>query len=345
MKDKDLGISINQTLVVKGPDAVDSTYRQKLESFHTETTKISGVKNMASGTNVPGDEIFWTRGIHRIRGNTEAGMIVYNVGIDHYYIPSFDLEILAGRNFSKDFNDDDKVIMNRALSEVLDFADPEEAIGKNMNLGGDTLEIAGVIDDYHQMSLKNNKAPLVFRLVSANNYFAYKINSDSYREVLEDIEAEGEVFFSGNPFDYFFLDEFFDKQYDKDRQFSQVFSIFSFLAIFVACMGLFGLASFMTSQRTKEIGIRKALGSTVQGIVTLLSSGFAKLVLISNLFALPLAWWLMDKWLQSFPYHTDVSIPVLIFSGLLVVIIAMLSVSYQTVKAALLNPANTLRYE
>ena len=117
------------------------------------------------------------------------------------------------------------------------------------------------------------------------------------------------------------------------------------MAIFVACMGLFGLASFMTSQRTKEIGIRKALGSSVQGIVALLSSGFAKLVLVSNLFALPLAWWIMDKWLQSFPYHIKVSFVVLALSGFLVIIIALLSVSFQTIKAALINPASTLRYE
>jgi len=117
------------------------------------------------------------------------------------------------------------------------------------------------------------------------------------------------------------------------------------MAIFVACMGLFGLASFMTAQRTKEIGIRKALGSSVQSIVALLSSGFAKLVLISNLIALPLGWWLMNSWLQGFPYHIDLSITVLILSGLLVVFIAMVSVSFQTIKAALVSPANTLRYE
>ena len=186
---------------------------------------------------------------------------------------------------------------------------------------------------------------MVLRLTTSNSFFVYKIESSNYQKVLEDIENGWAVFFPGNPFDYFFLDEFFNRQYDSDRRFSSVFSIFSFLAIFVACMGLFGLASFMTSQRTKEIGIRKALGSSVNAIVVLLSSGFAKLVLVSNLFALPLAWWLMDQWLQTFPYHINVSITVLILSGLLVVFIALVSVSFQTIKAALVNPANTLRYE
>jgi putative ABC transport system permease protein len=345
MKNKELGINIHQTLVIKGPGAIDSTYNQRLESFHTETTRITGIQSMSASSNVPGDEIFWTRGIRRTSGNTDAGMTVYIVGMDHNYIPSFNINLLAGRNFSKDFNDDKKVILNRSLSQVLDFASPEEAIGQRVNLGGDTLEIAGVIEDYHQMSLKNDKAPIVFIPINANAYFSFKIETDNYRNVLADIESEWADFFPGNPFDYFFLDEFFNRQYDKDKQFSQVFTIFSFLAIFVACMGLFGLASFLTSQRTKEIGIRKALGSTIEGIVALLSGGFAKLVLISNVFALPIAWWMMDTWLQSFPYHIDVNVIVLLLSGLLVVLIALLSVSFQTVKAALLNPANTLRYE
>lgn len=345
MRNKDLGININQTLVIKGPGITDSTFTDQFQSYKTETSRIPGVLGMTASSNVPGNEIIWTRGIHRLSGNTDASATVYNIGIDHDYIPSFNLTLLAGRNFSEDFNDDDKVIMNKSLATVLDFQDMEAAIGEKIRLGGDTLEIAGIIDDYHQMSLKNDKAPLVFRLMTSNSFFAYKIESSNYQQVLEDIETEWSVFFPSNPFDYFFLDEFFNKQYDSDRRFGTVFSIFSFFAIFVACMGLFGLASFMTNQRTKEIGIRKALGSSVNGIVALLSSGFAKLVLVSNLFALPLAWWVMDKWLQGFPYHIEVSLMVLLLSGFLVIIIALISVSFQTVKAALVNPANTLRYE
>jgi len=345
MKNTDLGISINKTLVIKGPGATDSTFQQKLESFQIETTKISGVQSMTASSNVPGNEIIWTRGIRRTQGNTDVNMTVYNVGIDHDYIPSFKLELLAGRNFSKEFNDTDKVILNQSLTEVLDFATPEEAVGEKVRLGGDTLEIAGVIQDYHQMSLKNNTAPIVFKLVPSNRFFSFKIETDNYKNTLANIKTYWDSFFPGNPYDYFFLDDFFNRQYDKDKQFSHVFTIFSLLAIFVACLGLFGLASFMTTQRTKEIGIRKALGSSVQGIVALLSSGFAKLVFVSNIIALPMAWWLMDNWLQGFPYHIEVSVLVLLSSGIVVIVIALLSVSFETVKAALLNPANTLRYE
>jgi putative ABC transport system permease protein len=345
MRNKDLGVNINETLVIKGPGVTDSTFNDKLQSFKTEVTRITGVATMSASSNVPGDEIFWTRGIRRVSGDTELGMTVYNVGIDHDYIPSYDLKLLAGRNFAKEFNDDDKVILNKSLAKVLAFDDFKASIGEKVRLGGDTLEVIGILDDYHQMSLKATVAPLVFKLSTSNSFFSFKISADNYDNVIEQIEEQWAVFFPSNPFDYFMLDQFFNKQYDSDRRFSNVFSIFSFLAIFVACLGLFGLASFMTVQRTKEIGIRKALGSSVNNIVSLLSSGFARLVLIANIFALPLAWWLMNQWLESFPYHINVSIVVLALSGLLVVIIALISVSFETIKAAKVSPANTLRYE
>ena len=145
--------------------------------------------------------------------------------------------------------------------------------------------------------------------------------------------------------DYFFLDQFFNRQYEHDKQFGAIFSLFTGLAIFIACLGLFGLASFMTIQRTKEIGIRKALGSTSTNIVLLLSKGFIQLVLIANLIAWPLAWWIMNSWLQSFPYRIEVNPLLFIVAGAGVVIIAFISVGFQTVKAAKVNPAQTLKYE
>ena len=151
--------------------------------------------------------------------------------------------------------------------------------------------------------------------------------------------------FPETPYDYFFLDEFFNKQYDSDRQFGQVFSLFSILAIFVACLGLFGLASFMSAQRTKEVGIRKALGSNVQSISLILAGGFVKLVLIGALTATPLAWFIMSLWLQAFPNRITINPMIFVLSIVIVIMIAVCSIGYQTVKTAMLNPAETLRYE
>ncbi|MEQ8424950.1 MAG: FtsX-like permease family protein, partial [Cyclobacteriaceae bacterium] len=347
MRNQNLGIDINQTLVIRGPGATDSTYAQKMESFKAEALRLNGVVSMTASTNVPGDEIFWASGISRLVGGPESPISGYTVGIDTDYVNSFDLKLVAGRSFNKSFpNDQQRMILNRAMSDALDFESPESAIGEQVIHQGDTMEIVGVLENYHQMSLKEAVTPLVFRYTpNFSSFYAFKIESANYKELLSSLEGPWNAFFPGNPLDYFFLDQFFNRQYESDRQFGQVFGIFTVLAIFVACLGLFGLASFMTIQRTKEIGIRKVLGSTVPNIVLLLSKGFIQLVLIANLIAWPLAWWIMNMWLQGFPYRIEVNPLLFVAAGAGVIVIAFLSVGFQTLKAAMINPAQTLKYE
>jgi putative ABC transport system permease protein len=346
MRNQDLGVDISQTLVIKGPGNIDSTYTQRVESFKAEVLRITGVKSMSASSNVPGDEIFWASGIKRLVGGPENLISGYTVGIDHDYITSFNLKLAAGRNFDRDHpNENRSIILNRAMAEALDFKDPESAIGEKV-IQRDTFEVVGILEDYHQMSLKEQVAPLVFRYGNDfSSFYAFKVDNANYKRVLASIEDPWNRIFPGNPVDYFFLDQFFNRQYESDRQFGQIFSLFTLLAIFIACLGLFGLASFMTLQRTKEIGIRKVLGSNVSGVVFLLSKGFIQLVLIGNLIAWPLAWYVMDQWLATFPYHISINPLVFVFAGLGVVIIAFISVSFQTVRAARINPAKTLKYE
>ncbi|MEO7992091.1 MAG: ABC transporter permease [Chryseolinea sp.] len=347
MRSQKLGIDIHQTIVVKGPGVTDSLFQQNMEALKEEALRIPGVKSMTASTNVPGDEIFWASGIKRLTGGPENSISGYTVGIDHDYVPSFDLSIVAGRNFDLDHTNDKKsVLLNRAMAVALDFKDPKSAIGEKVRQGGDTLEIVGILEDYHQMSLKESVSPLVYRYTpDFSSFLAFKVESDNYQQILSALEGPWKSFFPGNPMDYFFLDQFFNRQYQGDKQFGQIFGIFSLLAIFVACLGLFGLASFMTLQRTKEIGIRKALGSTSSEVILLLSKGFVQLVLIANLIAWPVAWYVANYWLQSFPYHIDINPILFVFAGLGVVIIAFLSVGLQTMKAARVNPAVTLKNE
>ncbi len=347
MSNQNLGIDINQTLVIKGPGITDSTYAEKMESFKSEALRIAGIKSMTASTNVPGDEIFWASGIRRLVGGPESFISGYTVGIDQDYINSFNLELAAGRGFDVRFtNDTSAVILNRAMVDALDFESPESAIGEMAIYAGDTLEIVGVLENYHQMSLKEAVSPLVFLYTPQfSSFYAFKIENANYQDLLSSLEGPWNTFFPGNPMDYFFLDQFFNRQYESERQFGQVFGIFTVLAIFVACLGLFGLASFMTIQRTKEIGIRKVLGSTVPNIVILLSRGFLLLVVIANIIAWPLAWWIMETWLQGFPYRIEISPFLFVGAGLGVLVIAFLSVGFQTLKAAMINPAQTLKYE
>lgn len=346
MKNKDLGVDIDQTLVLKRPGIVDSLYQQDYEAFKTEVLRIPGVKGITASSSIPGEENYWTSGIRRISGGPEGTNIVTTAAIDHEFIQQYAIKVIAGRNFDKQFpNDKENIIINKSLAEELEFKSPEEAVGAFVSHWGDTVEIVGVMEDFHQMSLKAKVIPLVFHLIPASQFYSLKLETHNYKEVLEAIGKPWNSFFPGNPMDSFFLDQFFNRQYERDDRFGLVFTIFTVLAIFIASLGLLGLASFMALQRTREIGIRKVLGSSVSGIIVLLSKGFMQPVLISIIIACPIGWWLMSQWLQSFPYRTSISPWVFVISGILVLLIAFVSVSSQTLKAAMTKPAETLKYE
>jgi putative ABC transport system permease protein len=348
MKHQDLGLTIDDTLVLQGPGVgvMDSLVAERLDGFKAEVERIAGVKSMTASSAIPGKEIYWASNIRLLTSPTTENLNVSGSAIDQDFIKSYGVKILAGRDFDHSMTHDDKrVILNLALCERLGFKDPKEAIGKMVVFSQDTLEVMGVSENFHQMSLKNEVAPLVMGLGYSVSYFSLKVETDNYQSIIASLQEPWNRFFPGNPIDYFFLDEFFNRQYDKDNRFGQVFTLFTFLGILIASLGLFGLASFMALQRTKEIGIRKVLGSSVSGIVVLLSRSFMQPVLIANLIAWPIAWWIMDRWLQSFPYRISINPLYFIAAGMLVVIIAFISVSSQTLKAAMTQPANTLKHE
>jgi len=347
MKGQKLGVDIEKTLVLKSPGITDSLYLQKIQVFKDEMLRQTGVQSISASSNVPGDEIFWSSGIRRLTGGPESPIAGYTVGIDHDYVKSFALSVVAGRNFDREHpNERHSVLLNRAMAEALDFDDPLDAIGQKVAHGGDTSEVVGILENYHQMSLKESVVPLVFRFSGGyGNFIAIKIERENYHDVLAAAEGPWNSIFPSNPLDYFVLDQFFNRQYESDRQFGQIFTLFTLLAIFIACLGLFGLSSFMTTQRTKEIGVRKVLGSSVGQVVFLLSKGFLNLVAIGVLVASPVAWLVMDWWLTTFPYHIEMSAPVIAIAAVLVLLIAFFSVGLQTLRAARINPAQTLKYE
>jgi putative ABC transport system permease protein len=346
MRNKDLGVKLGETLVLNGPGITDSLYESKYESFKTEVLRIAGVGGISASSSIPGEENYWTTAIRRISGGPEGRNVVTNVALDHEHVPQYGIKVVAGRNFDKQYPGDNKrVMINESLSAQLGYKEPRQSIGDLVAIGNDTLEIVGVLADYHQMSLKAQVIPVVFRLMPAAAFYSIKLNTENYRDVVEAIEKPWKAFFPGNPIDYFFLDQFFNRQYARDERFGQVFTIFTMLAIFVASLGLLGLASFLATQRTREIGIRKVLGSSVSGIILLLTKGFIQPVLIAIVAAIPLGWWIMDRWLQTFPYRTSIGGWTFLVAGVLVVFIAFISVASQALKAAVTKPAETLRHE
>ena len=230
--------------------------------------------------------------------------------------------------------------------KLLGFKSANDAVGKTILQGDKKWDVIGVVADYHQKSLRYPVEPTMLRPVYGTyNPVSIKVNPQNLSATIAAIKKKYDEFFAGNLFDYYFLYEKFNEQYKNDQLFGKVFSIFSGFAIFIACLGLLGLSLFSTMQRTKEIGVRKVLGASVINIVALLSKDFIKLVIIAFVIASPVAWWIMHSWLQDFAYRINISGWIFLGAGILAIIIALGTISFQAIKAAIANPVKSLRTE
>jgi len=349
MRKQSLGINITQTLVVNRPVVgIDSTYSKKMAAFKNELSQNTAIKDVTVSTAIPGEPVGWNAGGIKLVGADENTQKQYRViGVDYDYMKAFDLKLIAGRVFSKSFGGDDSaVIFNRKAIEQLGFNQPEEALSKRIDFWGRKYTIIGVTENFHQQSLQDAYEPLILRLIpDVNGYLSVKTTGANAGKIINVVKAGWDKFFPGNTFDYFFLDEHFNDQYKADQRFGRVFGLFTGLAILVACMGLFGLASFTTLQRTKEIGIRKVLGASVSNILKLLYREFAMLLLIAFVIASPLAWLAISNWLQGYAFRINVHWMYFLLPFLAIVVIALITVSFQSIKAAMANPVNSLRSE
>ena len=349
MRAQSLGLNIEQTLVINPPIIkTDSTFMRQMLAFKEELLRRSGIRSIAASTVVPGQASDWNAGGIRLKGTDESKSKQYRIiGVDYDFLKTFDLKLLAGRNFAKAFGSDPKaVIFNKMAVKQLGFDQPDQAIGKQIEFWGETFTLVGVTDNFHQQSLRDAYEPLIIRLIpDVRGYFSIKLATGQSERMIADIRSEWTHFFPGNPFEYSFLDERFNEQYRADQRFGQVFGLFTGLAILVACLGLFGLASFTTAQRTKEIGIRKVLGASVGEIVQMLYREFAVLILVAFVVATPLAWYAIHQWLQSYAFRSTIQWWLFAVPFALVLVIALLTVSFQSMKAALMNPVKSLRSE
>lgn len=349
MRKQSLGINIEQTLVVRPPIVgIDSTYLQKMTAFKEELKQQTAVQAATISSSIPGEAVGWNAGGIKLVGTDESTQKQYRViGVDYDFIKMYGLKLIAGRIFSKDFGTDDHaVIFNRKGVEQLGFDKPEEAVGKKIDFWGQQYTVAGVTENFHQQSLREAYEPLILRLIpDVRGYLSVRTNSSQASQTIANVKANWNKFFPGNTFEYFFLDDHFNDQYKADQRFGQVFGLFTTLAILVACLGLFGLASFTTLQRTKEIGIRKVLGASVTGIMKLLYQEFALLLILAFVVAIPLAWLTVSKWLQGYAFRINIQWTYFIIPFLVIVAIALLTVSFQSIKVAIANPVKSLRTE
>jgi putative ABC transport system permease protein len=344
MRSQDLGFSKDQELVV---DTHGDNHKDALKE---EIRNLPGVVSVAMSSNTPGSG---KMNAYSIIQNQKGEMQVCSPDlffVDFDYIPQYQLKLVAGRAFSGKFKTDttQAMVLNEAGTRMLGYHHPQDAIGKNFSQWGRKGKIIGVVKDFHYEGLQEEIRPLSLRIEPGGCYeMSVKVRTANLKGTIAGIEKNYRTMLPNWPFSYYFVDEAFDKQYRAEDRFGKLFLYFSGLAIFISCLGLLGLASYSTIQRTKEIGVRKVLGASVGGIVRLLSKDFLWLVGIAFVAATPITFALMYKWLKDFAYRIDIwpTWWIFILAGLGALAIALFTISFQAVKAALVNPVDSLRSE
>ncbi len=346
MRNQKLGFAIEQTLVLKSTGMEDRHRAVKAERLKTALLKLPGVKSAAVSTAVPGDDNVWATSVGK--PGAERTSTIYTVGVDEQFLPSFEFGLAAGRFFSKEFQSDERAaILNMEALRLLEIATPEQALAQRLVWrNSDTLTVVGVLAPFHNRSLKRTMDPVLFRLIDAEyRFYSLKVHAANLPAILAEARHLYNDIFPEATFEYFFLDEFFDRQYRADERFGYAFGIFATLAIVVACLGLLGSIIYAVSQRTKEVGIRKVLGASAANIAALLSLDFLKLVAVASIVAAPIAWLAMNRWLQDFAHRVDIGWEVFALSAAAALLIALAIVSTQAIRAALANPVEALRHE
>ncbi|SEN48713.1 putative ABC transport system permease protein [bacterium A37T11] len=342
MRNQDLGFAKDQTLVV------DTQENPSREAFRQALTHIPAVKATALSGSVPGGGY---AGAYSEIENRVGDLQVANLNlffVDYDYLGLYAMKLVAGRGFSRDFGTDSTqaMVLNEAAVKMFGYHSAGEAIGRRFKQWGREGKIIGVVKDFHYQGLQGKIEPLTMRIEPQElTLVSAKVSAANLPVTLAAVEKAWKATVPNQPFTYFFLDEFFNRQYRGEEQFGRLFLDFAVLAIFISCLGLFGLASYSTTQRVKEIGIRKVLGASVPSIAKMLSSDFIRLVLIAMAISLPIAWWAMHRWLDDFAYHIPIQWWVFVAAGLTAMVIAVATVSWQAIRAAVANPVSSLRNE
>jgi putative ABC transport system permease protein len=355
MQGQDLGFSLERTLVLNAPSVIrdDSLYQLRYRSFREALAIYPDIVNVASSSAIPGKNMYDldTHGGLRLVGASEAEAATFSsMRVEPGFLETYGMRLAAGRAFSRDRKaDQGGLILNETAAQVLGFTDPRDIIGKRIQYWQEQKEIIGVIQDYHHKSLRHVVEPLILRNDPHGHlYFSIKFSDTGQAAVerlVEQVRRSWERVYPDNPFHFFFLDDHFQEQYLADVQLGRVAALFSLLTIFIACLGLFGLASYTVSVRTREIGIRKVLGASATSIVLLLSRRYFHWLLLAFLIGVPAAYYLSRHWLQNFTSTISLSPWLFVLPCLLVLVIGLAAVSGQSLQAATRNPVDALRKE
>ena len=344
--DKDLGFDKERMLVLDYN--YDGEVNKKSEVLKTEMESLPTILSAAFSRSVPGS-YFPHAGTEIQTADGEMKMIgqpIFQVGLD--FINHFGLKLVAGRSYSREHPSDSShaLVVNEAAARQYGYNNPADIVGKKFSQWGREGEVIGVVKDFNFISLHRTIEPLTLPFDAySSRYLTLKVKSENMTETIRDVKTIWSKLVPHRPFLYSFLDEDFNRQYHTDFIFRKLFTTFACLAIFIACLGLLGLATYTAELRTKEIGIRKVLGADMRSIIALLSGDFIKLVLISIIIATPISWYTMNQWLESFAYRMDIQPWIFILAGLMALSVAVFTISFQSIKAALMNPVSSLKSE
>ncbi len=349
IQNKDLGLTKENVVVISNTDRL----KNDEESFRQELLKQPGVMDASISSSIPSRGNFGD-GYVPEQSQTDKPLIkeigLSSFMVDNDFIPTFQMKVLQGRNFSKEFSDSASVILNETAAKQIGWKEP---VGKYLGYPGNSqmFKVIAVVKDFNIASLHEAIEPFALFHNSSktytlgHSYISVRLQAGNTRKYLGGLENKWKGFVPDSPFDYSFLDSEFESLYRSEQSMGTVFAIFTFLSIFVACLGLFGLSIYTLARRTKEIGVRKVLGATVQSIVALVSKDFLKLVLISAIIAFPIAWLAMSKWLEDFAYRITIGWAVFAFASLTALLIALFTISFQAIRAGRANPVTSLRSE
>lgn len=349
LQSQELGVNIEQTVVVQAPVfSSDSVMSIKDEVFRNNLRSNPSVTDFTSSSEVPGKSPGWNAGGIRLLSQDESESNQYRVlGVNANFVDFYELDIVAGRSFDESFGtEESNVLFNESAIQQIGFYDPMEALNQKIYFWGDTFNIAGIVKDYRQESPKSAYEPLIFRYFSSSSgYYSVQLSSNNMQEAIDSINENWESAFGAKIFDFFFLDDRYNQQYESEVKFGSIFGLFAILAVLVACLGLFGLASYITNLRAKEVGVRKVLGASIKQLLALLTWDFVRLVLISIVITSPVSWYVMDNWLQDFDTRIQLGPLAFLIPALIIVVIAVGTVAFHTLRTANLNPAATLHDE
>ncbi len=348
LQSQDKGISISNIIAVRAPRVRDAAFGSKLITFKNELIKTQIITKFSVGTEVPGRQILWDAGgIFRVGDDQSKNYQI--LGIDYDYLDLLGAKIIAGRNFDRSFSDSSSLILNEKATKWMGFGSPEEAVTQMVNYWDKIYTIVGVVKDYRQQSPKDAFEPHIFRFMphgrDIRGFFMMKISPGSESNVLKLIGEKYEEFFPDNPFDYFFLEDYYAQQYKNEKLLGNVFGAFALLSILVTCLGIFGLTSFLMLQKTKELSIRRVVGSNISGIIWLFSKDFIRITSVAFLISVPICYYWLTGWLKTFEVKMDVTFWNFIVPFLATLFFTLITIGFIVFKTASISPAENLRSE